>query len=325
MEKLSQPMEDYLKAIYRLQERAGKGASTNALAAALSAVNPWDQNDPFPLPPTYESQLRRGDLSVNLGYRGVFENFEVEGLREPHELEISRIEGADLIPLGQLAGRLSELDSAEELVLFCKAGTRSSRALELLVSAGLLTSIPLLLFAAAARRLRMATIGFLQYITPTMHFLIAVVIYREPFKLSSLVSFGFIWLGLMLYSLDALQGVQDLQQLLGGPVLAPEAVHGDEGDVRPVRRQARHQVGADVERQHLMSQPFERVFDTSRRAQRPARRRWHRSLRVRASSPRAPSRRPGSRRRARSRRGRAPRGSGARAPRRSSPSYASRR
>jgi adenylyltransferase/sulfurtransferase len=57
-------------------------------------------------------------------------------VREPHELEISQIEGAELIPLGQLASRLSELDSAEEIVLFCKAGTRSARALELLVSAG---------------------------------------------------------------------------------------------------------------------------------------------------------------------------------------------
>jgi molybdopterin/thiamine biosynthesis adenylyltransferase/rhodanese-related sulfurtransferase len=57
-------------------------------------------------------------------------------VREPHELEISHIEGAQLIPLGQLASRLSELDSAEEMVLFCKAGTRSARALELLVSAG---------------------------------------------------------------------------------------------------------------------------------------------------------------------------------------------
>jgi sulfur-carrier protein adenylyltransferase/sulfurtransferase len=57
-------------------------------------------------------------------------------VREPHELEISHIEGADLIPLGQLAGRLSELDSAEDIVLFCKAGTRSTRALELLLSAG---------------------------------------------------------------------------------------------------------------------------------------------------------------------------------------------
>jgi len=57
-------------------------------------------------------------------------------VREPHELEISHLEGATLIPLGQLAGRLSELDSAEEIVLFCKSGVRSTRALELLASAG---------------------------------------------------------------------------------------------------------------------------------------------------------------------------------------------
>jgi adenylyltransferase/sulfurtransferase len=57
-------------------------------------------------------------------------------VREPHELEISQLEGADLIPLGQLAARLSELDSAEEMVVFCKGGTRSARALELLASAG---------------------------------------------------------------------------------------------------------------------------------------------------------------------------------------------
>lgn len=57
-------------------------------------------------------------------------------VREPHELQISQIEGATLIPLGQLAQRLSELDSAEEMVVFCKAGPRSARALELLLSAG---------------------------------------------------------------------------------------------------------------------------------------------------------------------------------------------
>jgi adenylyltransferase/sulfurtransferase len=57
-------------------------------------------------------------------------------VREPHELEISHIQGADLIPLGQLASRLSELDSAQEMVVFCKTGGRSTRALELLVSAG---------------------------------------------------------------------------------------------------------------------------------------------------------------------------------------------
>jgi rhodanese-related sulfurtransferase len=57
-------------------------------------------------------------------------------VREPHELEISRLNGATVVPLGQLAARLSELDSAEEMVVVCKSGTRSARALELLVSAG---------------------------------------------------------------------------------------------------------------------------------------------------------------------------------------------
>jgi molybdopterin/thiamine biosynthesis adenylyltransferase/rhodanese-related sulfurtransferase len=57
-------------------------------------------------------------------------------VREPHELEISALPDAVNIPLGTLASRLSELDSAQEMVVFCKAGTRSARALELLVSAG---------------------------------------------------------------------------------------------------------------------------------------------------------------------------------------------
>lgn len=57
-------------------------------------------------------------------------------VREPHELQIAQLEGADLFPLGQLAGRLSELDSADDIVIFCKSGGRSARALELLVGAG---------------------------------------------------------------------------------------------------------------------------------------------------------------------------------------------
>ena len=57
-------------------------------------------------------------------------------VREPHELQIAALDGAVLYPLGQLAGRLSELDTADDLVLFCKSGTRSARALDLLVGAG---------------------------------------------------------------------------------------------------------------------------------------------------------------------------------------------
>jgi adenylyltransferase/sulfurtransferase len=57
-------------------------------------------------------------------------------VREPHELQISAIPEAELIPLGTLAAQMHELDSAESLVLICKSGTRSARALELLAGAG---------------------------------------------------------------------------------------------------------------------------------------------------------------------------------------------
>ncbi len=57
-------------------------------------------------------------------------------VREPHELQISALPGALNIPLGTLAARLSELDSAREMVVLCRAGTRSSRAVGLLTAAG---------------------------------------------------------------------------------------------------------------------------------------------------------------------------------------------
>jgi adenylyltransferase/sulfurtransferase len=64
------------------------------------------------------------------------ERIRLIDVREPHELEISKIEGVEVIPLGSLAAQMHELDSADEIVLICKAGTRSARALELLVGAG---------------------------------------------------------------------------------------------------------------------------------------------------------------------------------------------
>ncbi len=57
-------------------------------------------------------------------------------VREPHELEISALTGAVNIPLGGLAGRLAELDPGREMVVFCKTGIRSQRALDLLAAAG---------------------------------------------------------------------------------------------------------------------------------------------------------------------------------------------
>ncbi|MBR9982805.1 MAG: EamA family transporter RarD [Desulfatitalea sp.] len=72
----------------------------------------------------------------------------------------------------------------------------------LLIGAGLVTIVPLMLFAVAARRLRLATLGILQYIAPTGHFLIGVFLYGEIFTAADAVTFGCIWVGLFLYTTD---------------------------------------------------------------------------------------------------------------------------
>jgi chloramphenicol-sensitive protein RarD len=68
---------------------------------------------------------------------------------------------------------------------------------------GVMTATPLLLFAFAARRLRLATIGFLQYLTPSIQFVLAVLLYHEPFTRTHLLTFLLIWSGLALYTTDA--------------------------------------------------------------------------------------------------------------------------
>lgn len=70
----------------------------------------------------------------------------------------------------------------------------------LLMASGIVTAIPLLLFAGAARRLRLATVGFLMYINPTLQFFIAILIFGEPLSQVQLVSFVVIWIALGLYS-----------------------------------------------------------------------------------------------------------------------------
>jgi chloramphenicol-sensitive protein RarD len=71
-----------------------------------------------------------------------------------------------------------------------------------LVLGGPLTALPLLLFAAGARRLPLATVGLLQYLSPTIQLLLGVWVFGEPFDRHRLVGFGFIWAALLIYSLD---------------------------------------------------------------------------------------------------------------------------
>ncbi|RQO77501.1 EamA family transporter RarD [Aquitalea sp. FJL05] len=70
----------------------------------------------------------------------------------------------------------------------------------LLVGAGVVTAIPLLLFAAGARRLKLATVGLIQYIGPTIQLALGVWVFGEAFDSAKLVGFCLIWLALLLYS-----------------------------------------------------------------------------------------------------------------------------
>jgi chloramphenicol-sensitive protein RarD len=72
----------------------------------------------------------------------------------------------------------------------------------ILVFAGPATAIPLLLFAVGARRLRLGTVGMLQYINPTIQFLMAVLVYGEAFTSGHAISFALIWAAVILYVLE---------------------------------------------------------------------------------------------------------------------------
>ena len=72
----------------------------------------------------------------------------------------------------------------------------------MLVGTGLVTVAPLLLFASAVQRIPLTTLGVLQYVNPTMQFLLGVVIFKEPFDQHRLIGFCAVWAGLILYGVE---------------------------------------------------------------------------------------------------------------------------
>ncbi|MEO8179796.1 MAG: EamA family transporter RarD [Deltaproteobacteria bacterium] len=73
-----------------------------------------------------------------------------------------------------------------------------------LLAAGPLTSLPLLLFAAGARRIPLSLVGVLQYISPTLQLLLGILIWHEPFQAKKVIGYALIWLALLLYSAESL-------------------------------------------------------------------------------------------------------------------------
>lgn len=74
----------------------------------------------------------------------------------------------------------------------------------LLISTGIVTAIPLVWFGYATRHLRLTTVGFLQYLSPTCSFFLGVFVYHEPFSRAHLITFGLIWLALIIFTVEAL-------------------------------------------------------------------------------------------------------------------------
>lgn len=72
----------------------------------------------------------------------------------------------------------------------------------LMVGAGVVTSVPLLLFGSAAQRIPLSLVGLLQYIAPTLQFLIGVFVYAEPFDLARLVGFSIVWVALLIFGIE---------------------------------------------------------------------------------------------------------------------------
>ena len=109
-------------------------------------------------------------------------------------IEALTIETAILLPIA--GGYLLHRTSQGTLAF----GHSSTELDLLLIAAGPITAIPLLLFASAVRRLRLATVGLLQYISPTIQFILAVTLFDEPFGRERLIAFAIIWCAIAIYA-----------------------------------------------------------------------------------------------------------------------------
>jgi chloramphenicol-sensitive protein RarD len=83
------------------------------------------------------------------------------------------------------------------------------------------TAVPLLLFHAATRRLPLVAVGMFQYIAPTITLILATVVYREPFTSAHALGFGFVWVGLAVFTFDSLRRTRSVRKAAGaGPSLS---------------------------------------------------------------------------------------------------------
>jgi chloramphenicol-sensitive protein RarD len=97
--------------------------------------------------------------------------------------------------------------------------TQDAGHVGLLVASGVVTAVPLILFGVAAIRVTLTTIGVLQYLAPTLHFVIGVAVYSEPMPLSRLAGFTLVWVALAVFTAGALRATRTAR-LAAEPAIA---------------------------------------------------------------------------------------------------------
>jgi chloramphenicol-sensitive protein RarD len=162
------------------------------LAAAAVAVLTWD---------TGRLPMVAVGLTLSWGFYAFFKKWLSIGPNQGFMLEVL------LLSLPSLA-YIAYLVSTGQNHLF--AG--NARDSWLLLGCGVVTAVPLLFYANGAKLLRLSTIGILQYIAPTLIFLVAVFLFGEEFGRARMIAFPMIWLALIIYSASLLQAARRLRR-----------------------------------------------------------------------------------------------------------------
>lgn len=135
-------------------------------------------------------------LAISFGTYGLLKNRVGRSVGAVHSLSV---ETAVLAPVAVVAMGWLQVDGT---LTFAQLGV--GHAL-LLASTGVATAIPLLMFAGAAGRVPLSTIGLLQYLTPTLQLMLGVLVFHEPMPLVRWIGFGLVWVALVILTIDMLR------------------------------------------------------------------------------------------------------------------------
>jgi chloramphenicol-sensitive protein RarD len=148
-------------------------------------------------------------LATSFGLYGFFKKSAAVGAVESMAIETGAMFVPALIALGVVA--------AQGNLVFASHGAGNAL---LLASTGIVTAVPLLLFAASTRRLPLSVVGLLQYLAPVLQFSVGVGIRHEPLPPAELIGFALVWIALIVLTVDRLRS----QRRTSAPAVAAESV-----------------------------------------------------------------------------------------------------